>query len=111
MSQQRQSPELMTIQKNLSIITETIASGSHTRWFSRALSEEKLLSPLTAQHIVRGSGTCEAEKAGQLMKAVEVRIRSSGAPAEDFKTFIEILQGDSRLEDLAKQLSDEYSKF
>ena len=68
------------------------------------------MSPLTAQHIVRGSGTSEVEKASQLMRAVEVRIRTSSAPAKDFKTFIEILQSDSRLEDLAKQLNDDYSE-
>ena len=69
------------------------------------------MSPLTAQHIVRGSGMSEVQKAGQLMQAVEVRIRTSGAPVDDFQTFIEILQSDSGLEDLAKQLKDEYCKF
>ena len=96
--------ELDTLHNNKSAITDGVANQANPGWLSRKLQEKEMILAETASAIVNSTSLSKEDKVDHLIQAVESKLRRDLNPPETFQEFIEILQSESALEDLAQRL-------
>ena len=98
------------IRNHLADITRLISSdpSAGPTWFAQKL-EEKAFIANAANAVVPSDS--RPEQTIKLLDAVKGRIDASQEPGREFAKFLEILQSNPPLMDLAKKLLKEYGKF
>ena len=98
------SHELRILQRHKSALTDRIAHQTNPGWFSRQLEEKGMIATENASSIIKNLTLSDPDKVNHLMGAVESKLRHGPNPAELFQEFVEILQSQPALEDLAQKL-------
>ena len=93
--------ELDTLIKNKSAITDSVSNQSTPRWLSVKLQEKGMIS---AENASTNPSLSNEDKVNCLIQAVESKLRQGPNPALIFQEFVEILQSEPALEDLAQKL-------
>ena len=96
--------ELDSLRKRKSAIIDSVANQATPRWLSVKLQEEGMISAENASAIVNSSSLSNEDKVNRLIQAVESKLRHGSAPAQHFQEFVEILQSEPALKDLAQKL-------
>ena len=100
-------PEVKTIRKSQIDINETITKCDRTQWFAGKLSEEDFIP---SQSAFVAPGISDSDRVGRMIEAVLAKLKTISDPRKTFQTFIDILDGESVLEDLTKRLKEKYGK-
>ena len=102
--------ECKTIRTNLDNITQLISSDPSTgpTWFAQKLEEKAFISNAAGAVV---TGLTKYEQVSKLLGTVKGKISISQEPEREFAKFIEILQSDRPLLDLAKKLLQDCGEF
>ena len=102
--------ECKTIRTNLDNITRLISSdpSAGPTWFALKLEEKAFISNGAGAVV---TGLTKYEQVGKLIGAVKDKISISQEPEKEFAKFIEILQSNPPLLDLAKKLLQDCGEF
>ena len=105
----RERPESKVIRKNGAKIADRISAGGPelVQRFATSLAGEAFVTS-AGQFMVLGIPLFN--QVTQMLGAVESRLKTTDTPGETLESFIEILQDNPVLEDLADKLIAEYSK-
>ena len=96
--------ELDTLHNNKSAIIDSVANQANPGWLSRKLQEKEMILAETASAIVNSTSLSNEDKVDHLIQAVESKLRHGFNSAQIFQEFVEILQNEPALEDLAQKL-------
>ena len=96
--------ELDTLHNIKSAITDSVANRANPGWLSRKLQEKEMILAETASAIVNSASLSNEDKVDRLIQAVESKLRHGLNSAQIFQEFVEILQNEPALEDLAQKL-------
>ena len=96
--------EFSTLQKNKPAIICRVAKQVNPEWFSLKLQEKGMISAGNASAIVNNQAWSDEVKVDRLIQAVESKLRFGPSPAQIFQEFVDILQSEPALEDLAQKL-------
>ena len=96
--------EFRTLQNNKPAIIYRVAKQANPEWFSLKLQEEGMILTENASAIVNNLAWSDEVKVDRLIQAVESKLRHAHNPAQIFQEFVEILQREPALKDLAQKL-------
>ena len=98
------------IRNNLADITRLISSDPSTgpTWFAQKLEEKAFIANAASAVVL---GYSKYEQTSKLVDAVKGKISTSQESGKVFAKFLEILQSNAQLVDLAKKLLKEYGEL
>lgn len=101
-----EAPEILAIRLNRNYITETVAGN--LQWFANKLGEKGFIGIDEAGGILGTSGITLADKAGQLLKSVSIKLKNPKKRKYWFDTFVTIFEEEAAYEDLVDMLKTSY---
>ena len=95
--------EITALRSNLTSITDTVTVGGNLQWFANHLMEKAFITQRAVQGIL-GSATTPANRAGQLIDSVFVKIQMSDRKSHWFDEFVSIFSTDRAYSELVEKL-------
>lgn len=106
---ERETQEMSAIRQNISHITDAVTVGDSLQWFSNKLVEKAFITQQASRGILDVHISTPAEKAGELLNSVFVKLRNCGGK-KWFNKFVNIFSKDAAHAELANKLRKCYKE-